>query len=381
MNFLDALFHKDSPAAADVHVSTTGGVKKPKPITGQISPDTKLPVTGIDLAGEQEEGVQPGQVGKVGARALKPIDSETAHTPFPYDPNALGALRPDQVPRFFGAITDPKKLPTKNLNLSDLTAMQDRVDPDKIAAMRAGEATGKPPVVVGMNGRNYIADGHHRASAAWLDGKDSMPVKFKDLDPVDQAVKRIDAELVADVLGKAGARHNKSDMQLLQTIHDHVAALGAECDPTNCNEEENDGEPTGAVKRDADWRLDIPISKTDEDQCLVFGWASIVQKDGSEVEDLQGDRLDPADLEGAVYPYVLNKREAGEMHSGATGVGKLVESLVMTVEKQKAMGLAPGATPLGWWVGYKLSPEVFAKVKSGEYSMFSIGGAGVRVTE
>jgi hypothetical protein len=39
------------------------------------------------------------------------------------------------------------------------------------------------------------------------------------------------------------------------------------------------------------------------------------------------------------------------------------------------MGIDATAAPAGWWVGFKVDdPEVWAKVESGEYKMFSIGG-------
>ena len=138
---------------------------------------------------------------------------------------------------------------------------------------------------------------------------------------------------------------------------------------------------TGQAKpaQKADWSIPVTIAKVDDEQQLVFGWASIVHKDGAAVEDLQGDIIEVVDLEGAVYEYVLDKREAGEMHRTTTGIGKLVESMMMTVEKQAALGIAEGSTPLGWWVGYKIeSPEVWQKIRQNEYSMFSIGGRGVR---
>lgn len=119
------------------------------------------------------------------------------------------------------------------------------------------------------------------------------------------------------------------------------------------------------------------VAKLDESQNLVFGWASVIDK-GGVVTDSQGDQIEPAVLEGAVYEYVLGKREAGEMHQRVTGVGKIVESVVFTVEKQKAMGFPEGVMPVGWWVGFKVEPDVFAKVKAGNYAMFSIGGRAVR---
>lgn len=41
---------------------------------------------------------------------------------------------------------------------------------------------------------------------------------------------------------KAGARHSKKDMNILQGAHDHMAALGAKCMKDNCGAEEGDGD-------------------------------------------------------------------------------------------------------------------------------------------
>ena len=115
------------------------------------------------------------------------------------------------------------------------------------------------------------------------------------------------------------------------------------------------------------------------DQNLVFGWASIAaDRDGELLVDKDGDFITPDDLEGAVYEYVLEFRTANEMHQSVTK-GHLVESLAMTPEKEQAMGLPPGSIPYGWWVGFKVDPDTFAKVKSGELRMFSIEGHADRV--
>jgi len=57
-----------------------------------------------------------------------------------------------------------------------------------------------------------------------------------------------------------------------------------------------------------------------------------------------------------------------------------VESCVFTEEKQKAMGLLPGALPVGWWIGFHVDDdEAWEKIKNGTYKMFSIEGKAVRV--
>lgn len=117
------------------------------------------------------------------------------------------------------------------------------------------------------------------------------------------------------------------------------------------------------------------IAKLDDEQRLVFGWASVSQgPDGSLLEDLQGDMIEPAELEKAAYDFVLYGGGANEMHVGRMK-GQLVESLMVTEDKLAAMKLKrDGAPAAAWWVGFRLEPDAYAKVKSGQYKMFSIKG-------
>ncbi len=132
---------------------------------------------------------------------------------------------------------------------------------------------------------------------------------------------------------------------------------------------------------DMDFKLTADITKMDEDQHLVFGWASIATENGQPLLDLQGDTITDAELEKAAYRYVLESRKGGEMHlrngDEPKQVGKLVESIVLTADKQKALGIDLGKT--GWWIGLHISDDkVWKKVKDGTYSMLSIHGHGLR---
>lgn len=123
------------------------------------------------------------------------------------------------------------------------------------------------------------------------------------------------------------------------------------------------------------------IYKADEDKHLVFGWASVsIKVDGEPLEDRQHDLIEPEDLEEAAYEYVLNFRDTGEEHlPGYRQRGKLVESCVLTAEKQKAMGIPAGILPVAWWIGFKIEDEdTWERVKNGTYKMFSIEGKANR---
>lgn len=127
---------------------------------------------------------------------------------------------------------------------------------------------------------------------------------------------------------------------------------------------------------DKQLKMDCEISKINEDQNLVFGWAYVSETaENGTVVDYQGDSISEDELEKAFYDFVINARNAGEMHKSLAGT--LVECMVFTKQKQQALGIDLGK--VGAWVGFKLQPEVFAKVKSGEYKMLSIGGKAKRI--
>lgn len=130
-----------------------------------------------------------------------------------------------------------------------------------------------------------------------------------------------------------------------------------------------DGKPLGRFE----------IVKTDDAERLVFGWAMIAKtKDGQLVTDLQGDQIEPADLEKAFYEFVEDARKGGEMHEGQAG-NRLVECCVFTREKMQKMGIPAGHLPEAAWVGFRCTPEAFERVKKGERLMFSVEGSGDRV--
>ena len=122
------------------------------------------------------------------------------------------------------------------------------------------------------------------------------------------------------------------------------------------------------------------ITKSIDEQQLVFGWANVSLKaDGDIPLDWQGDITAPSVLEKASYQFVLKYRESGVMHEGEA-CGHLVESVMFTKEKMDAMGIPEGTVPEGWWVGFYIpDAAVYEKVKTGVYKMFSIQGKAKRV--
>lgn len=126
--------------------------------------------------------------------------------------------------------------------------------------------------------------------------------------------------------------------------------------------------------------VDFDVYKAREDEQLVSGWANVaLDVDGNAPLDWQDDTIAPATLEKAAINFMMDYRGSGEMHQGDS-VGTVVESIVLTKEKQKAIGIPEGTVPEGWFITVKVKDrEVFQKVKDGTYKMFSIQGTAKRV--
>ncbi len=144
------------------------------------------------------------------------------------------------------------------------------------------------------------------------------------------------------------------------------------------SKEEYHPEPRESPKEDIKGRF--RVTKSDDDRRLAFGWASVSMRvDGELIEDFQKDIVEPEVLENSAYNFVEFYREGGEMHERG-GAAVLVESVVFTEEKMKAMGIPEGTLPVGWWIGFKVTDqEVWERVKDGTYPMFSVEGTAQRI--
>lgn len=122
----------------------------------------------------------------------------------------------------------------------------------------------------------------------------------------------------------------------------------------------------------------IGIEKADEKKGLVFGWASVMKKNGELVIDRENDVIeDEWHFEKAAYDFVTSVRVGGDNHV-RKGVSHLVESMVFTEEKIEALGL-PEDFPVGWWTGWQITDaEVMKGMAEGKYSGFSVHGKGKR---
>jgi hypothetical protein len=122
----------------------------------------------------------------------------------------------------------------------------------------------------------------------------------------------------------------------------------------------------------------VDFVKVNEDRRLVFGWFSEIEKDDEVVVDLEDQYITEADLESAAYNFVLEARVGGRQHarkSKAVQIGRLVESMMFTKEKQELLGIDLGR--VGWWGGFYIDDDgTWDDVLSKKFVSFSIGGSG-----
>jgi len=113
------------------------------------------------------------------------------------------------------------------------------------------------------------------------------------------------------------------------------------------------------------------ILNYNQEERMVYGWASVSTIDKKLVEDHHGDVIEAVEIEKAATNFMLTSRVSKEMHVG-TKIGDVVHSLPITLDIAKSLGITTDRE--GWVVGVKVyDDEVWNKVKNGDLAAFSIG--------
>lgn len=121
----------------------------------------------------------------------------------------------------------------------------------------------------------------------------------------------------------------------------------------------------------------VDIFKVDEDKRIVYGWATVIEKDGVPVSDWEEDVIEESQMEDAAHLYAKVARGSSEMHE-RLGIAEMVASVPMTRQVQKALGI--DLNMVGWLIGFEVTDDdAWEKVKKHELRMFSIAGRGDRV--
>ena len=127
-----------------------------------------------------------------------------------------------------------------------------------------------------------------------------------------------------------------------------------------------------AVMKEDEPPVEGKIIKIDEDQRIIYGWASVTTFKGELVVDLQGDVIKTDTLHKSVNEFMKGVR-VGKLNHQGEQVGQILHSFPMTKGICEALGIQSDKE--GWITGYHVTDDaLWEKVKSGEYAEFSIGG-------
>lgn len=119
-------------------------------------------------------------------------------------------------------------------------------------------------------------------------------------------------------------------------------------------------------------KYEVAFSKRDDEQRIVWGWASVSTEDGELVVDTQGDTITPVEMEKMANDFMAGVRKAKSMHEGPQ-IGEFIHSFPMTNELMKAFGIHSDRE--GWIVAAKIyDDDVWEEIKTGRMTGFSIGG-------
>lgn len=180
--------------------------------------------------------------------------------------------------------------------------------------------------------------------------------------------------------------HDRNGQAVYMPGEDHEEYLERIAEMAGIEQEEEPSESQGLLERAISAIIETVMAeksihksfeetkflKVDDEQRIVYGWASVVTEDGEPVVDTQGDIIAPAEMEKMANDFMEDVRMAKAMHDG-DGIGEVIHSLPLTAELAKALGIESDLE--GWIIGMKIhDDDAWAKIKSGEYAGFSIGG-------
>lgn len=119
------------------------------------------------------------------------------------------------------------------------------------------------------------------------------------------------------------------------------------------------------------------LGDVDDEQRMVWGWASVSAIKSELLLDLQNDMIEPDELVKMATDFMESVRTGKRMHQGEP-IATVIHSLPLTKELADSLGIT--LEQEGWIVGVKVhDDETWGMVKSGELSAFSIGGHAERV--
>jgi hypothetical protein len=165
---------------------------------------------------------------------------------------------------------------------------------------------------------------------------------------------------------------------------DYVEALwdGPEEDEETDDEESNGDLLDTAIRailgavmeKSSDISSSVNIIKADDEQRIVWGWASVATENGEPVFDVHGDHIPMEELTKASVDFMRNYRVGKTEHFGKQ-TSEVIAMLPLSKSLAEALGIQTNRE--GLVVGFKVYDEdTWNGIKSGDLPAFSIGGRG-----
>ena len=131
----------------------------------------------------------------------------------------------------------------------------------------------------------------------------------------------------------------------------------------------------GAVmEKSSDISSSVNIIKADDEQRIVWGWASVATENGEPVFDVHGDHIPMEELTKASVDFMRNYRVGKTEHFGKQ-TSEVIAMLPLSKSLAEALGIQTNRE--GLVVGFKVhDDETWNGIKSGDLPAFSIGGRG-----
>ncbi len=130
------------------------------------------------------------------------------------------------------------------------------------------------------------------------------------------------------------------------------------------------------MEKEASYTSDVTIVKMDDDQRIVWGWASVATENGDPVFDVHGDHIPMSELTKASVEFMEDVRIGKTLHQGQK-VSSVIGCLPLSAELAKALGIESNRE--GLIMGFRVhDDETWKLIKSGELPALSIGGRGRR---
>lgn len=165
---------------------------------------------------------------------------------------------------------------------------------------------------------------------------------------------------------------------------DYVEALwSGPDDDQESNYDESNGDLLGTairailgavMEKSSNISSSVDLIKTDDEQRIVWGWASVATENGERVFDIHGDHIPMEELTKASVDFMRNYRVGKTEHFGKQ-TSEVIAMLPLSKSLADALGIETNRE--GLIVGFKVhDEETWNGIKSGDLPAFSIGGRG-----